>query len=366
MRGAVDVVASSHPPRTRPLTGRVTVISLRWQRASRTEAPHWHRCFPPITQPVMPPLKRSTPWFFAAVLLLLTSACAESEQTAPEATATDATAGWPTALDSTDRIATSGGFSGPEGVRYDPDQDVYFVSNFNGSGGDRDNNGFISTLGPDGTVQQRKFIVGGQNGVTLHAPRGMALTGDTLWAADAGAVRGFNKNTGAPVATYDFSGRETGFLNDVTPGPDQALYVTDTGQNRLYKLSDGSISVALADTMLGDPNGITWDAARGRLVVVPYGGAHTLYGWQPGDSTLTEIGSSPGAQFDGVEVLPGGRLLVASQADSSLHLFENGRGRPFAKTGGAPADLGIDTQRMRAAVPFIDRNLVEIWQLPQE
>ena len=299
-------------------------------------------------------------------MLFLMSACAEPEQPASDATAADTAANWSAELDSANRLAMPGGFSGPEGVRYDPDQDVYFVSNFNGSGGDQDNNGFISKLGPDGTIQQREFIAGGQNGATLHAPRGMALTGDTLWAADVGAVRGFNKNTGAPVATFDFATRETGFLNDVTPGPGHALYVTDTGQNRLYELSDGNISVALADTMLGSPNGITWDEDNNRLIVVPYGGAHTLYGWQPGDSTLTEIGSSSGAQFDGVEVLPGGRLLVASQADSSLHLFQNGNGRPFIKTGGEPADLGIDTQRMRVAVPFIDRNLVEIWQLPQE
>ena len=310
----------------------------------------------------------SLPLLCAVLLLLLTSACAESEQTdaASDTTTTDATTAWSSELDSTQRVTISDGFSGPEGVRYDPDQDVYFVSNFNGSGGDRDNNGFISKMGPDGSITERQFIAGGEGNVTLHAPRGMALAGDTLWVADAGAVRGFDKNTGEPLATFDFAGRETGFLNDVTPGPGGALYVTDTGQDRLYKLSDSNISVALADSMLGSPNGITWDEANSRLIVVPYGGAHSLYSWQPGDSTLSEIGSSPGAQFDGVEVLPGGKILVASQADSSLHVFQGAAGHPLIKTGGKPADIGVDTERMRVAIPFIARNLVEIWQLPQE
>ena len=28
------------------------------------------------------------------------------------------------------------------------------------------------------------------------------------------------------------------------------------------------------------------------------------------------------------------------------------------------ADIAVDTKRNRVAVPFVDRNLVEIWQLP--
>jgi hypothetical protein len=36
--------------------------------------------------------------------------------------------------------------------------------------------------------------------VTLHAPRGMSIVGDTLWVADADAVRGFDRRSGAPLA----------------------------------------------------------------------------------------------------------------------------------------------------------------------
>jgi hypothetical protein len=48
--------------------------------------------------------------------------------------------------DSTHRVATITGLSGPEAVRYDPDQDVYFIGNFNGppSG---DANGFVRASG---------------------------------------------------------------------------------------------------------------------------------------------------------------------------------------------------------------------------
>jgi sugar lactone lactonase YvrE len=295
----------------------------------------------------------------AALLLVaapLLSACA-SPRGGAGASASTATA---------QPVAVREGFSGPEAVRYDADQDVYFVGNFNGDGSKADNNGFISRLRPDGTMDRLQFIAGGAGGVTLHAPRGMAIVGDTLWAADVDAVRGFDRRSGAPLASVDFSAIDVGFLNDVTPGPDGALYVTDTGRNRIYRISGGAVSVAVADSALGGPNGITWDGANGRFLVVPYGGGHQIFAWRPGSAALDVVGTSAGASFDGVEVLGGGRVLVASQADSSLHLFAEGTGRPVIRTTGRPADIGVDTRRNRVAVPYISLNRVEIWDLPRQ
>ena len=257
------------------------------------------------------------------------------------------------------------GFTAPEAVRYDPEQDVYFVSNFGaGDAGERDDNGFISRMRPDGSIESLRFVAGGAGGVTLHAPRGMTIVGDTLWVADADAVRGFHRRTGAPLASVDFSAMDIGFLNDVAADAGGVVYVTDTGRDRIYRASGGA-TLALADGALGRPNGITWDAAGRRFVVVPYGGDSTLRAWTPGSATLVPAGTSGGGRFDGVEVLAGGRLLVASQRDTSLYIFEGGRGRPILKTAGRPADIAVDTRRHRVAVPIIALNRVEIWALPR-
>lgn len=302
---------------------------------------------------------------FATLLLAGALACARAPAAGGASAAFGAAQPASGVLDSSQRVAVVSGFSGPESVRYDRGQDVYFVGNINGEPDARDNNGFISRMRPDGTVERRRFIAGGTAGVTLHAPRGMTIVGDTLWVCDADAVRGFNRRTGAPVASVDFSGADAGFLNDIAPGPDGALYVTDTGRNRIYRIAGRAFSVALADTALGRPNGITWDAANARFIVVPYGGGHAILGWRPGSTALAVVGTSAGANFDGVEVLRGGRVLVASQRDSSLHLFVGGSGRPLVRTSGQPADIAIDTRRNRVAAPFIDLGRVEIWQLPR-
>ena len=266
--------------------------------------------------------------------------------------------------DSARLIISPAGFNAPEAVRYDPDQDLYFVTNWGtGDPATKDNNGYISRMTPEGKVDQPKFIAGGTGGATLHSPRGMTIVGDTLWIVDADAVRGFNRNTGAPLATVDFSSYKLGFLNDIAAGPD-ALYVTDTGTDHIYRIAGGRATVALRNAALGQPNGITWDAASSRFIIVPWAGDSTIKSWTGRDRTLTVVGKDGGTRFDGVEILSGDRILVAAQSDSSLHLFTGGTGRPLIRTGGAPADIAIDTKRNRVAVPFVDRNLVEIWQLP--
>lgn len=259
------------------------------------------------------------------------------------------------------------GFVAPEAVRYDPDQDVYFVGNWGtGSASATDNNGYISRMKPDGQIESMRFIAGGTNSVVLHAPRGMYIVGDTLWVADADAVRGFNKRTGEKVANIDFSVFDRGFLNDVAADATGTVYVTDTGRNKVYRVQGaGGPTLVVNDTTLGSPNGITWDAANNRFIIVPYGGFKGIRGWAPGSSTMTIVGVSTGAKYDGVEVLSGGRVLVSSQADSSLHLFSGNAGHAIIHTLGPPADIAVDTKRNRVAVPVVALNHVEIYELPK-
>jgi sugar lactone lactonase YvrE len=293
-----------------------------------------------------------------ALALLVGCSSSKSDDTAADTTVA-------AHADSARLVASPTGFTEPEAVRYDPDQDVYFVTNWGkGDPAAKDNNGAISRMTPDGVIAQLRFIAGGTGGATLHSPRGMTIVGDTLWAVDADAVRGFNRRTGAPVATVDFSAHKLGFLNDIAAGPD-GLYVTDTGTDRIYKIAGGRVTVALADTAIGNPNGITWDGAGRRFIVVPWEDS-VIKAWTPGSKTLSVIGKDGATRFDGVEILSGDRILVASQSDSSLHLFTGSSGRPIIRTGGAPADIAVDTKRNRVAVPFVARNLIEIWQLPAQ
>src|SRR5580700_6458102 len=86
----------------------------------------------------------------------------------------------------------------PESALYDADNDRYLVSNINGSPFEKDNNGFISVLSPDGQVTTLKWIEGGKGKIKLDAPKGLAIVKGVLYAADITVVRMFDAKTGAP------------------------------------------------------------------------------------------------------------------------------------------------------------------------
>ena len=230
-------------------------------------------------------------------------------------------------------IKTVDGFQAPEAARWDPDQKVWFVANINGYPSSKDNNGFISRLKPDGSVETLKFIAGGSKGVTLNGPKGMAIVGDTLWVCDIDAVRGFNRKTGALVANIKVPGAV--FINDITVGPD-GLYATDTGvilgRRRLAQAPrprrdlqdrrpEGDHRVQVRRP--ARPNGITWDPNGERLVIAPFGDK-SISSWVPGDSAARKIGEGPG-MFDGIESFGPDQFLVTSWTDSSLNVLAEGK-----------------------------------------
>jgi sugar lactone lactonase YvrE len=272
------------------------------------------------------------------------------------------------------RVAMLDGFLRPESMRYDPDQDVWFVTNVNG-GTERDNNGFISRVSGDGRLENRRFIAGGQKGVTLHGPKGMVIVGDTLWMTDIDAVRGFHRRTGAPVATVDLASLGALFLNDITVGPDGSLYLTDTGvrfdsagqrqhpgPDRIFRVRGRKASIALESAALGQPNGITYDARARRFLFAPIVGDSALQEWSPGQQQLRAVARGPG-RYDGVEVTPEGRVLVSAWNDSTVNAVREGRLVPLIRGVPSAADIGYDPARRRVGVPLIADGRIEIWQL---
>ncbi|HEV3050769.1 MAG TPA: SMP-30/gluconolactonase/LRE family protein [Longimicrobium sp.] len=275
------------------------------------------------------------------------------------------------------------GFGFPESVRYDPDQDVYFVSNMAGPGSLKDGNGFIVRIRAEDLSRAEVFVEGGKNGAVLDAPKGMAISGDTLWVADIDVVRGFHRRTGAPLATIDLRPHGAVLANDVAVGPDGSLHVTDTGiamtdkgvmyrgGDKIFTIGPGhAVSLLAEGRDLGRPNGITWDPEGKRWIVVSFDPFRSeVYALAPdsraprGQEPRTVLLRGLG-KFDGVERLADGRLLVTCWADSSLHLVTGTTSQRIIRDLWQPADLGVDTRRNRVAIPLVLQGRVEIWELP--
>lgn len=260
---------------------------------------------------------------------------------------------------STVTVATVEGFSRPEAVRYDPELDVFFVANFNGdSSGDA--NGFVSKVSAEGEILELRFMQGSERW-PFHGGRGMYIEGRGLWVLDAGGAHLFDRRSGEQLDFVDFSAFELGFLNDIVLAGDGALYVTDTGTNSLYRMADGSVSLA-AKTPIS-ANGITINPENGKLLLVPWRGDLEFFEWDIDSGVFTSIGKADGGgNFDGVEIVDG-RILSASQADSSLHIMVDGVDRQAITLPGNPADIGIDTKRNRVAVPYVALDRVDVISL---
>jgi len=308
----------------------------------------------------------------AGTLALLSfAACAKQEKAAADTTkaAPSAAAATATKLGETDGLQT------PESVRYDPELDVFYISNINGNPSAKDGNGFIVVLPADSTSATPKVLVqGGKNGVTLNGPKGLALAGDTLWVADIDHVRAFNRRTGARIADIDLSSQKATFLNDVAIGGDGNVYVTDTGiafdakggvshpgTDQIFKIVGRKATSIKADS-LDSPNGITWDSANNRFDLAPFSGA-SVQTWKEGDKSTATLAKGAG-QYDGIEVLHDGRVLVTSWGDSTVNVIQNGALSKLVTGVSGPADIGVDTKRMVLAIPRFTDNKVDYYKIP--
>lgn len=304
------------------------------------------------------------PWIAALALLVGTAGCGGEEEVEPAPVRAAETAA---AVPADSVSLTVEGFSTPESALFDESAGVYLVSNISGAPMDQDDDGFISRVTPDGQVESLRWIDGQSASVTLDAPKGMGVKGDTLFVSDIDVVRMFHRTTGQPLGERAVPGAT--FLNDIAVGDDGAVYVTDSGiritpggmeqagTDAVYRFGpDGTPTAVARGTHLQSPNGIV--AGGGRVIVVPFGG-NEVYRLENGERT--RIAQLPQGQLDGVVSLADGSLLVSSWEGSAVYRVDaSGQATAVIENVSSPADIGFDSVRDRVLVPLFqdDRLLI--------
>lgn len=118
-------------------------------------------------------------------------------------------------------------FRAPESAIYDADTKYIYVANINGNSSEKDGNGFISRVKPDGTIDNLQWSKG------LHAPKGMAIHKGKLFVSDVDALVSIDLATGKQLQRYSHT--DAVFLNDVAVSRDGTVYVSDSRTNKIYK-----------------------------------------------------------------------------------------------------------------------------------
>ncbi len=262
------------------------------------------------------------------------------------------------------------GFSTPESVFFDTAADIYYVSNINGGPSEKDDNGFISKLNPDGTVAELKWIDGAKADITLHAPKGMAVSEGSLLVADIDTVRIFDLKTGAPMGGVEIKGAS--FLNDVV-ADGKKVYVSDTGvtigadgiketgSDAVWVIEGGKPRSVLKDKGLEKPNGLVFEG--GRVLVVGFGGK-SLHAIGANSGAKDKLGELPAGMLDGVAMMNG--AIVVSSWECNCLMMGPLSG-PYTKLSPelkSPADFTYDEKRNQLVVPLFQDNVVAIYQIP--
>lgn len=264
------------------------------------------------------------------------------------------------------------GFKTPESVLHDTKSDIYFISNIDGNALDADGKAFIAKVAPEQLGVDLHYIEGGQKGVTLNAPKGMALTGDVLWVADIDTVRTFDRKSGAPKGDVKVPGAT--FLNDIAVAADgTSIYVSDTGMkadkdkglvpantDAVYKIDkDKKLTTIAKSKDLGHPNGLYVSA--GTLWVVTFG-SNELYALDE-KGVRSQITKLPKGQLDGIAMI-NADFLISSWESATVY-----RGRPSSEfvpvieSVTSPADILFDKSRNRVVIPLFQEDEVRAYEL---
>ncbi|SFP16664.1 hypothetical protein SAMN03159463_03736 [Mesorhizobium sp. NFR06] len=239
------------------------------------------------------------------------------------------------------------GFEQPESALVDTAHNRIVVSNIVGNPGEADGNGYLSLLSMDGKVVTRHWVGG------MDAPKGMAIAGGKLYAADITKVRVVDLASGRLVSTIEVPGAV--FLNDMTADSAGKVYVSDMLADTIYRIDGDKSEPFVKDALLASPNGVFADG--GRLIVASWGkGIKPDFSTaEPGGLMSVDLSSRkvtplPGAQnfadLDGVVAI-GDTIYATAYMTGTLYRYEPGAApQTVATFKPGSADIGTDGKRI--------------------
>jgi sugar lactone lactonase YvrE len=292
-----------------------------------------------------------------------------------------ADAGRPAAAQQTLVVA---GFEAPESAYWSPEHESWFVSNYGGAGfdgGQRDGDGFLSRLAPDGTVLDRHWLDG------FDAPNGIRGWRGRLLVADVGRLVVIDVHTQAIVRELVVPGAL--FLNDVAVDPRTGdAYISDTGTDTIWRLRAGSDDQRSRERQLGSgpleqylqtsalegPNGLLVDGSR--LVVGTVGPGLDLSTFQtrePGRVLTVHLRTGAIRPYgntgrigaiDGIEEDRGGYLVSDVATGRVLRVTATNVTTLLELGQGQAADIGYDAHRRHLGIPALFGTTVTFYHLP--
>jgi sugar lactone lactonase YvrE len=254
-------------------------------------------------------------------------------------------------------VAESGpDFRTPESAAWDPQRQVFYVSNFDpGDESAADGGPFLARVGPDGRVRDARWIGGMGN------PTGLAVRGDSLYVVERTGMAVVELISGRVARRVPIpAGR---FLNDIAVDSAGVAYITDSGAAAVHRVAGGKAETWLINPQLAQVNGIC--VSDDSLLVGCTADAR-VRSIQISTRALRTVATLPVGTMDGLAVDGRGGILL-SQVEGRIYRVALG-GQPekildVTTTGAGCADFGYAPESGTLLVPTFQDNRVCTYRL---
>lgn len=270
----------------------------------------------------------------------------------------------------TPRIAPwslSEGLNAPESAYLDAGSGFLFISQVGmrpgGTPADKDGNGVISKVTPEGKVVSANWVTG------LNSPKGLRSHGGTLWVSDVDEVVVIDIASGTIKSRVKVEGSK--FLNDVATGPDGTVYVSDMATSKIHRIKDGKVSTFAEGEQLEHPNGLLVEGDS--LVVAAWGKPEPdfstkvpgrLYRLNLATGAKTLITPNPTGNLDGLESDGKGGYIVSDWVAGKIYaIAANGNTRLLRQFKQGTADIAYLPASRTLIVPHMLENRVQAYDL---
>lgn len=244
----------------------------------------------------------------------------------------------------------------PESVLIDRNNDILYVSNVNLNPWEKDGNGFISKMDKQGNIIELKWIEG------LHGPKGMGISGSSLFIADIDELVEASLETGEILNRIAVQGKPD--LNDITVGEDGTVYVSGSGSNTIYKLQEGTLQEIFKG---GEErfNGLYWEKER-MLLITSGSSQFKEIDW----NTMTaKIIAEDMGHGDAIAPVGDGGYLTTSWMGAIFYVGSDGEKTKLLDTEANQentADLDYSIKDGILYVPTFFKNQVKAYKLTKE
>ena len=230
-----------------------------------------------------------------------------------------------------------------ESVQYDAQNNRYLTSDNGTSIVQRESDGTISYFGQG-----------------LLADYGMETVGNTLFAISGTKIYGYDLTTATQVAAINISGAS--FLNGLA-SDSLSLWASDFSTGKIYHIDISDLANPVVSTIVptfsGTPNGLVFDKANNRLVVVSWGANAKIKAVDLSSNTLSTLTTTALTNIDGITLDGQGNFYIASWSPDKIVKYNNDftQSEDIAVTGlNNPADVCYALETDTLAIPNTGAN----------